>query len=113
MSKAAYVTEIDNLLARKLQDHVDSHCFILGILCLVKQYPDPVTKGLLEYLAQYARSFIAELPSGNKAQDLPTQVMATLLFLDQLKQARGQDDDVTEAIIENLPSVIGDLAKVA
>ena len=62
LAKGVYVTEIDDLLARKLQDHVDSHCFLLGIVGLVKQYPDPVIKGLLEYLAQYARSFIAELP---------------------------------------------------
>ena len=62
LSKGVYVCEVDNLMARKLQDHMDSHAFLLGILCLLKQYPDPITKGILEYLAQYARSFIAEIP---------------------------------------------------
>ena len=60
LAKVGYATEVDNLLAKKLQDHVDSHAFLLGTLCLLKQYPDPITRGMLEYLTQYTRSFVSE-----------------------------------------------------
>ena len=58
LSKLQYSAEIDNLLDRK--DHVDSHAFLLGFLCLLKQYPQPISRGFMEYLAQYTRSFVAE-----------------------------------------------------
>ena len=60
LAKVGYTNEVENLLAKKLQDHVDSHAFLLGILCLLKQYPDPITRGMLEYLTQYTRSFVSE-----------------------------------------------------
>ena len=60
LSKGYYSPEIDHLLAKKIQDHEDNYAFLLGLLCLLKQYPDPITRGLIEYLAQYARSFIAD-----------------------------------------------------
>ena len=60
LSKVSMVNEVDNLIAKKVQDHVDNHAFLLGLLCLLKQYPDPIKKGVIEYLAQYARSFVAD-----------------------------------------------------
>ena len=64
LSKGYYSPEIDHLLAKKIQDHEDNYAFLLGLLCLLKQYPDPITRGLIEYLAQYARSFIADHTNG-------------------------------------------------
>ena len=60
LSKGYYSPEIDHLLSKKIQDHEDNYAFLLGLLCLLKQYPDPITRGLIEYLAQYARSFVAD-----------------------------------------------------
>lgn len=60
LSKVSYVAEIDNLLAKKVTEHVDNHAVLLGMLCLLKQFPQPITDGLIEYLAQYVRSFVAE-----------------------------------------------------
>ena len=55
LSKCNYSGEIEDLLSKRFQEHVDSHAFILGMTCLLKQYPDTITRGILEYLAQYAR----------------------------------------------------------
>ena len=60
LSKISFTPEIDDLMAKKAQDHVDNHTFLLGILTLLKQYPDPITEGVVEYTAQYTRSFVAE-----------------------------------------------------
>ena len=60
LSKGYYTPDIDYFLAKKVQDHVDSYPYLLGLLCLLRQYPDPISQGLVEYLAQYTRSFVAE-----------------------------------------------------
>merc|ERR1712029_17595 len=91
LSKCNYSLEIEDLLSKRLQDHVDSHAFILGMTCLLKQYPDTITRGILEYLAQYARSFIAE--------DSPMQVQQTMVFLQHFKSAKPQDFE--DVVIDN------------
>ena len=103
LSKCNYSGEIEDLLSKRFQEHVDSHAFILGMTCLLKQYPDTITRGILEYLAQYARSFIAETSSTN-AKDSPVQIQQTLVFLQHLKSVK--QDDFEDIVIDNFPSVI-------
>ena len=60
LSRSTFSPMVGDLVPQRNKDHVDSQPFNLGLICLFKQYPMPVTRGLLEYLAQYARSFMAE-----------------------------------------------------
>ena len=54
---------LGELISKKLPDpqsHVDGSVFLLGLSTLLEQYPKEVFKGVVAYLTQYVRSFIAE-----------------------------------------------------
>jgi hypothetical protein len=42
------------------QTHLDGSVFLFGLSTLLEQYPKEIFKGVLAYLTQYVRSFIAE-----------------------------------------------------
>ena len=51
------------LISKKSQDpqtHLDGSVFLLGLSTLLEQYPKEVFKGVVAYLTQYIRSFVAE-----------------------------------------------------
>ena len=60
LAKEFFAANAGGLMAKRVQDHVDAHPFLLGMLCLLRQFPQQITDGLLEYVAQYTRSFIAD-----------------------------------------------------
>ena len=73
----------------------------------LKQYPDPITRGIIEYLAQYARSFIADhTNNAGKIGDIPQPIVNALVFLDKLKSEKSTMNDV---IVDNLPNSFSDL----
>ena len=39
---------------------LDGHPFVIGVACLLNQYPDNVSSLVIRYLAQYVRSFYVE-----------------------------------------------------
>ena len=39
---------------------LDGHPFVIGVACLLHQYPDNVSSLVIRYLAQYVRSFYVE-----------------------------------------------------
>ena len=48
------------LIAKRPTDMLDGYPFFLGISCLLRQYPTTIMDTVIEYVAQYIRSFVKE-----------------------------------------------------
>jgi len=51
---------IGGLIAKRSTDMLDGYPFFLGISCLLRQYPTAIMDTVIEYVAQYIRSFVKE-----------------------------------------------------
>ena len=74
---------------------LDGHPFVIGVACLLHQYPDSVSNQVIRYLAQYVRSFYVEqtaqiqaFRSSAKVAPLGHEITNGTVFLDRLFAAR-------------------------
>ena len=49
---------------RQPTEMLDGHPFVVGVACLLRQYPDDVFEKVVGYLAQFIRSFFVEHTTG-------------------------------------------------
>ena len=61
LSKLQFSPNTGDLIAKKPNELLDGHPFAVGTACLLRQYPDEIFNKVVEYLAQYIRSFCVEL----------------------------------------------------
>ena len=48
------------LIAKRSTDVLDGYPFFLGLSCLLRQYPTNIKETVVEYIAQYVRSFVKD-----------------------------------------------------
>ncbi|KAK3090762.1 hypothetical protein FSP39_014429 [Pinctada imbricata] len=96
LPKLVYSKSISGMVAKKPQDPLDSPPFVAGCITVLKQFHSEYTDVFLAYLGQYIRSVVEVLP-GNKSQDLPQDVLNTLVFLEDFINYSGLTRKVVEA----------------
>lgn len=89
LPKMEYDVNFGALVRRKSKYPLDGIPIVVGLACLLKQFHPSYTEKLLSYLGQFVRSHLYSALSGmevegNKAVEVPKEVLNTLVFMDQL-----------------------------
>jgi hypothetical protein len=81
-----YDTNFGALVRKKAKYPLDGLPLVVGIACLLKQFHPSYTEKLLSYLGQFVRSNLQQVFSevDNKAQEVPREILNTLVFMEQL-----------------------------
>lgn len=107
LGKGVYSPSTGGIMAKRAQDHLDGYPFVLGITCLLRQYPKRISDRVIQYMAQYTRSFVAEQTSTSKVQDTPLEVVNALVFMEMLTDEQQESKNV---MFHQLPGPVVDLA---
>ncbi len=86
LPKLEFDLNFATLIRKKSIYPLDGTPLAVGLACLLKQFHPAVTRKLISYLGQFARTTIQSVFSDveNKAVDVPSEVLHTLIFLESL-----------------------------
>jgi hypothetical protein len=81
-----YDANFGALVRKKAKYPLDGLPLVVGTACLLKQFHSSYTEKLLSYLGQFVRSNLQLVfcEVDNKAQEVPREILNTLIFMEQL-----------------------------
>lgn len=99
LSKLTFTKSISCMVSKKYNDPLDSTAFVLGMVTLLKQYHSDCGEQFVAVLAQYVRSTIEANVNNPKLNELSSEVINTLTFLEEYVQHAELSRKVVEAHI--------------
>jgi WASH complex subunit strumpellin len=86
LPKLQYDRNFGSLVRLKASYPFDGIPMVVGLACLLKQFHPIVTRKLISYLGQFIRTTIQQVFSEveTKSVEIPTEVLNTLIFMEQL-----------------------------
>lgn len=105
LAKLQFSSNAGELIAKRSNEMLDGHPFVLGVACLLQQYPDEVFESVVSYLAQYIRSFCVEQTNGVRPVPQSIEITNGTIFIERLTRVR---KDTTNVLDKLLPKPLTD-----
>lgn len=88
-------------MRKKAKYPLDGIPLVVGVACLLKQFHPSYTCKLLSYLGQFVRSNLQQIYSevDTKAQEVPREILNTLVFMEQLCHYASVQRSVVHAFV--------------
>lgn len=83
VSKLQWNSKYCTLVSKERGGMLDGAPLVVGLITVLKQFHSNHTHSFLQYIGQYIRTHISNLPNAAKVNTLPSEVTNMLLFLEE------------------------------